>query len=75
MPISNLGANIDAVETAARFGIGADRAQNYHADGEGSAVVYAAMAEATVAFRECAAMPEDWNAPIQSDYKKRGERK
>lgn len=27
-----LGANIDAVETAKRFGIGADRAVNYHAD-------------------------------------------
>ena len=30
-----LGANIDAVETASRFGIAPDRAQNYHADGEG----------------------------------------
>ena len=30
-----LGANIDAVQTAARFGIAADRAQNYHADSEG----------------------------------------
>jgi uncharacterized protein YegL len=30
-----LGANIDAVETAGRFGISADRAQNYHADSEG----------------------------------------
>lgn len=27
-----LGARIDAVETAGRFGISADRAQNYHAD-------------------------------------------
>lgn len=27
-----LGANIDAVETAGHFGIGADRAVNYHAD-------------------------------------------
>ena len=27
-----LGANIDAVETAKHFGIGADRAVNYHSD-------------------------------------------
>ena len=33
-----LGANIDAVETASRFGIAPDRAQNYHADGEGKAL-------------------------------------
>lgn len=31
-----LGANIDAVSTAARFGISADRAANYNADGEGT---------------------------------------
>lgn len=67
-----LGANIDAVQTAARFGIDRSRAQNYHADSEGSQVVYEAMAKATVAFREQAAMPEDWNAPIEADYKRRG---
>ena len=31
-----LGANIDAVETAGHFGIGADRAVNYHADSAGT---------------------------------------
>lgn len=70
-----LGANIDAVETAARFGIDRNRAQNYHADSEGSQVVYKAMAQATAAFREKAAMPEDWNAPIEADYNRRGGRK
>ena len=30
-----LGANIDAVETASQFGIGADRAVNYQCDSEG----------------------------------------
>ncbi len=30
-----LGANMDAVETAAHFGIAADRAASYLADGEG----------------------------------------
>ena len=32
MGVSLLGANIDAVETAGKFGISADRAQNYLAD-------------------------------------------
>lgn len=70
-----LGANIDAVETAERFGIDRDRAQNYHADGEGSRVVYESMAKATVAFRECAAMPDDWNADIEADFKQRSGKK
>ena len=35
-----LGANIDAVETAKHFGIGADRAVNYHSDHEGTQLNY-----------------------------------
>ena len=66
-----LGANIDAVQTAARFGIDRNRAQNYHADSEGSEVVYNAIACATVAFRENAAIPDDWNAEVEADYRKR----
>lgn len=69
-----LGANIDAVETAGRFGISADRAQNYHADGEGVELNFRVMSEAVATFRERSAMPEDWNDEIQKDYKKRGER-
>ncbi|MDD4096194.1 MAG: VWA domain-containing protein [Oscillospiraceae bacterium] len=68
-----LGANIDAVETAGRFGISADRAQNYHADSEGVELNFRVMSEAVATFRECAAMPEGWNDEIQKDYKKRGE--
>lgn len=36
-----LGANIDAISTARRFGIGADRAVNYHADSQGTRLNYA----------------------------------
>lgn len=70
-----LGANIDAVETAGRFGISVDRAQNYHADSEGVELNFRVMSEAVATFRECAAMPEGWNDEIQKDYKKRGGRK
>ena len=70
-----LGANIDAVETAGRFGIRADRAQNYHADSEGVELNFRVMSEAVATFRECSAMSEGWNDEIQKDYKRRGDRK
>ncbi len=70
-----LGANIDAVETAGRFGIAADRAQNYHADKKGVELNFRAMSEAVATFRECSIMPEGWNDEIQKDYQKRGGRK
>jgi len=70
-----LGANIDAVETASRFGIGADRAQNYHADSEGVELNFNVMSEAVAAFRKTSAMPDDWNDKIQKNYKRRGGKK
>ena len=44
-----LGANIDAVETAKHFGIGADRAVNYHSDREGTQLNYEVLSEAVSA--------------------------
>lgn len=70
-----LGANIDAVETAARFGIAPNRAQNYHADSAGVELNYRVMSEAVTTFRQSAAMPEGWNDAIQKDYKGRGGKK
>ena len=51
-----LGANIDAVETASRFGIAPDRAQNYHADGVGTALNFRVMSETVATFRACSAI-------------------
>jgi hypothetical protein len=70
-----LGANIDAVETAQRFGIAPDRAQSYHSDSEGTNLNYRIVAEATVAFRESGALPQLWNKEIDADFKRRGGRK
>lgn len=67
-----LGANIDAVKTAGKFGISPDRAQNYNADKKGVKLNFRMMSEAVVTFRECSAIPEGWNDEIQKDYKKRG---
>ena len=66
-----IGANIDAVETAKHFGIAEDRAVNYHADKQGTAVVYDAVAEAVVNVRACRPMKKTWSKKIEEDYKNR----
>lgn len=40
-----LGANIDAIEVAGKFGIGADRAINYECDSTGTALNYQVLSE------------------------------
>ena len=66
-----LAANIDAVEAASRFGIGADRAVNYHADHRGTRVVYETVAEAVCQVRANRHLPPCWSAPINQDYNSR----
>ena len=68
-----LAANIDAVETARHFGIGADRAVNYHADSVGTQVAYDTVADAVCMARKGSIAP-GWNAPIQADFLKRKKR-
>ena len=50
-----IGANIDAVETAARYGISRDRAVNYNADGEGTHILYESVAKAVCNVSKCPA--------------------
>ena len=70
-----LGANIDAVETAARYGIGADRAANYHCDGAGTALNYEVMSDAIFAVRTKASLGPDWKKKIDKDFKNRSKKK
>ena len=70
-----LGANIDAVETASHFGIGADRAVNYQCDSEGTALNYEVVSEAISSVRCSAPLSADWKKRIDEDYRKRGGRK
>ncbi len=66
-----LGANIDAVETAGRYGIGADRAVNYHCDSEGTRLNYRVLSQAVSACRSSAPLSADWKAEIDEDFKRR----
>ena len=72
-----LGANIDAVEEAGRFGIKPDRAVNYECDEIGTAVNYRALNKAVSRVRNCAAneidkaLAADWKEEIEADYNKR----
>lgn len=70
-----IGANIDAVETAARFGIEKDRAVNYNADKEGTRVLYKTVAQAVCNVRANVDLEESWCADIDADYKARGKNK
>ena len=69
-----IGANIDAVETAARYGIDGNRAVNYHADGQGTRILYETVSKAVCNFRACAPLSADWSDEINADYQKRGKK-
>ena len=64
-----LGANIDAAREAARFGIHADRAANYHADSRGTEVIYNSVSDAIEYMRFCPEpMDASWKEAIDEDY-------
>jgi uncharacterized protein YegL len=67
-----LGANIDAVDVAGRFGIAPDRAQTYCADGVGTRLNFEVAACAVSRFRESGEVPSEWSEPIEADFKRRG---
>ena len=75
-----LGANIDAVEVAGRFGVAANRAVRYECDSAGTALNFAAMAKVVTGVRrskdakEMSAMLdcEECLDEIREDYRKRG---
>lgn len=66
-----LGANIDAIETAASYGIRADRATNYHADTIGTRLNFEAVSATVSDFRSCKAIDKDWKKSVEADHKKR----
>ena len=66
-----LGANIDAVQTAGRFGIGEDRAVNYHSDHEGTALNYEVLSDAITTVRSAQPLGREWKQRIDEDYRRR----
>ena len=74
-----LGANIDAVQVAGRFGIKANRAVNYENDSAGTKLNYEVMSKAVSCARmsvsaedmEAAFDDEAMLTPIREDYKRR----
>lgn len=66
-----LGANIDAVVTAGRFGISPDRAVDYLADSEGTKLNFNAVASAALCFRESGTVDDACFEAIRADVKRR----
>lgn len=72
-----LGANMDAISVAGRFGIGADRAVRYECDSVGTELNYKVLGEAVARVRACApasmseAIGDEWAGLIKKDYKSR----
>ncbi|MCH5352515.1 MAG: VWA domain-containing protein [Acutalibacter sp.] len=70
-----IGANIDAVETAAHYGIGRDRAVNYHADKQGTRVLYETVTEAVCNVRANEPLQASWGERIHADFQSRKRKK
>lgn len=71
-----LGANIDAIEVAGKFGIGADRALNYNCDKEGTALNFDVLSKTVAMVRKARNKQETGEAfacceAITEDYERR----
>ena len=68
-----LGANIDAIDVAEKFGVSRNRAMNYHNDSAGVALNYEVLSETIATYRDsaCMSIDDDWGEKITSDFKKR----
>lgn len=67
-----LGANIDALEVAGRFGISKDHAANYHSDERGTALNYEVLSDAICQVRSGSKpLAANWKARIDEDFEGR----
>lgn len=73
-----LGANMDAVAEAGRFGIKADRAVRYKCDSRGTAVNFKVLSRAVSSVRCCESVGDldgalaGWDEEIMEDFESRG---
>lgn len=66
-----LGANIDAVREAARYGIREDRAVRHHSDSVGTSKNYETINDAMTNLRTFKGIDKNWKNKIEDDYKNR----
>lgn len=74
-----LGANIDAIDVAGKFGIDSNRALNYVSDHKGTQLNYEVLSKTVSGFRASKSLVKEeidemfaaCSAPIKADYKKR----
>lgn len=70
-----LGANIDAAETAGKFGIAEDRAVDYCSDTAGTRLNYEVLSDTICAVRSASSIPAGWKKRIEKDFMSRGKKR
>ena len=66
-----IGANFDAIKTAKKFGVDANRAVNYKADERGTNLGYKVMNETIRVLRMNKSINDNWKDDIDKDYQHR----
>lgn len=66
-----LAANIDAVETARKYGIDEDSAANYCSDSQGTKLTYEAVNDAVENYRTARKVNRGWKKELENDLKRR----
>ena len=66
-----IGANIDAAETAAQYGISKDRAVNYVPDPTGTHILYESVSAVVGNVRANKCVDKDWGEELNKDYIRR----
>ncbi len=67
-----LGANMDAISAAGRFGIHADRAVRYTPDAKGVELNFETVGAAISNLRKNKKLDSKWKASIEADFEERG---
>jgi len=68
-----LGANIDAVKTAASFGIEKEMAVDFLCDSEGVELFYSEVSKAVSKVRKSEKLDSKWKMQIEADFESRGD--
>jgi len=66
-----MGANIDSIDVAGRFGIARNRAANYHADTQGINAFFCTAADVSTKYSFAEVIDDDWAADLNADFEGR----